>query len=50
MKTYGLGLFIALPFCLELLSVLIYNSDSAIGVQAFSLRHKATRTQLERSS
>src|SRR4029077_6440898 len=27
LMNYGLGLFIALPFCLGFLSVLIYNSD-----------------------
>jgi uncharacterized membrane protein YhaH (DUF805 family) len=27
LKSYGLGLFVALPFCLGFLSVLIYNSD-----------------------
>ncbi len=40
---YGLGLFIALPFCLGFLSVLIYNSSgtksfrSSIGVAALSV-------------
>ncbi len=43
MKTYGMGLFIALPFCLGFLSVLIYDSDgkrtarSCMGVAALSV-------------
>jgi len=43
MKTYGLGLFIALPFCLGFLSVLIYDSDgertarTCMGIAALSV-------------
>jgi uncharacterized membrane protein YhaH (DUF805 family) len=43
LMNYGLGLFIALPFCLGFLSVLIYNSDGTksalrcMGVAAFSV-------------
>jgi len=43
LKNYGLGLFVALPFCLGFLSVLIYNSSgtksslSSMGVAALSV-------------
>ncbi len=43
MKMYGVGLFIALPFCLGFLSVLVYNSDGtktalrSIGVASLSV-------------